>query len=63
MTIYYTKTCITKVIAVRHRGQLLICERKVSMHDRQKRAWPHGTRAIGSLGLKRQTSHLGDFNY
>ena len=58
MTIYFTKTCMTKVIAVRHKGQLLFCERKVSIHGRQKRAWPHGNRAIGSLRFGRQTSQL-----
>ena len=36
----------------------LFWERKVSVHDRQKRAGSHGTRAIGSRGLKRQTSQL-----
>jgi len=45
-------------IGVRHKGHPFPIPLNVSAHAEQKRAWPHGTNAMRSLGTSRQTSQM-----
>jgi len=45
-------------IGVRHNGHPFPIPLTVSAHAEQKQAWPHGTNAMPSRGISRQTSHI-----